>query len=76
MSKDNNKDTLLIKVGLKIRCLRQQRGISQEILAHEADLDRSYMGGVERGERNISLKNLGKISTALNIPLREIMEDI
>ena len=76
MSKDNNKDTLLIKVGLKIRCLRQQRGISQEILAHEADLDRSYMGGVERGERNISLKNLGKISTALNIHLREIMEDI
>ena len=54
--------------GRAIRELRLERGISQEELAHRADIDRSYMGGVERGERNASLKNILRVASALDIP--------
>ena len=54
--------------GRAIRELRLERGISQEELAHRAGIDRSYMGGVERGERNASLKNILRVAGALEIP--------
>ncbi|HLP90541.1 MAG TPA: helix-turn-helix transcriptional regulator [Nostocaceae cyanobacterium] len=63
------------KFGDRIRQLRQIRGISQENLAHLSGLDRSYIGGVERGERNISLINIQKIANALNISLRELFDE-
>lgn len=52
--------------GARVREARIARGLSQEALAHAADLDRSYMGGVERGERNVSLDNIYRIARALN----------
>ncbi|MGI8493984.1 MAG: helix-turn-helix domain-containing protein [Pyrinomonadaceae bacterium] len=70
------KDELLVKFGNAIKEKRNQIGISQEELAHLANLDRTYIGGVERGERNISLINLIKVSHALNIPLSKILKDI
>jgi transcriptional regulator with XRE-family HTH domain len=51
--------------GKRLRGLRLDAGLSQEQLADKAALDRSYVGGVERGERNISLENICKLSTAL-----------
>lgn len=45
--------------------MRQERGLSQEKLAFEAGLDRSYVGGIERGERNITFRSLALIATAL-----------
>jgi transcriptional regulator with XRE-family HTH domain len=50
--------------------------MSQEALALEAGLDRSYVGGVERGERNIAIINLSKIASALDIPVACLLEKI
>lgn len=56
----------LERIGNKIRELRTEAGLSQEKLAFACDLDRTYIGSVERGERNISVINLRKIAKALN----------
>lgn len=62
--------------GNRVRALRKERGLSQEALAHVADLDRSYVGQVERGERNISLDNIYRFARALKIsPARLLHED-
>ena len=53
--------------GKAIRALRKERGISQEGLALKCELDRSYFGAVERGERNVSLANMLKITKALDV---------
>jgi transcriptional regulator with XRE-family HTH domain len=60
-----NPDRNLKALGARIRQMRQARGLSQEQLALEAGLDRSYVGGVERGERNISFVSLCRIARAL-----------
>ena len=58
-------------VGNRIKELRKIKGISQETLAHIAELDRTYISSVERGKRNISILNLEKITKALNVSLSE-----
>lgn len=63
---------LLRKVGKRIRELRLAIGLSQEKLAFKCGLDRTYIGSVERGERNISVINVNKICTALNISIAEL----
>ena len=57
---------------MEIRKARLELGWNQEQLAAEAGLDRSYMGGIERGEHNLALVNLFKISDALGLPLSEL----
>lgn len=69
-----NKNEYLVCFGKKVRELRKQRGLSQEALALLCDLDRSYIGGVERGERNISLINIYKILNALDISINEFFQ--
>lgn len=64
---------LLRTIGLSIRSLRRERGLSQEALADLAHIDRSYMSSVERGLRNISILNVGRIATALDVPLRDLL---
>ena len=59
--------------GHRIREFRKERGLSQETLALACDLDRTYIGGVERGERNISLLNIYKIAAALDLNARELL---
>jgi transcriptional regulator with XRE-family HTH domain len=61
--------------GNRVRRLRKRRGWSQEEFAHRVGLDRSYMGGVERGERNISLENICLIAQTLGIPPGELFQD-
>ncbi len=58
--------------GERVRELRKEKGLSQEALALACDLDRSYIGGVERGERNVSLVNIHKIASALGVAAKEI----
>ena len=66
----------LINFGKQVKKIRQQNGLSQEGLALLCGLDRSYIGGVERGERNVSLINLYKIAKALNISLSDLFNGI
>lgn len=63
----------LEKIGNRIKELRLKSELSQEKLSFACELDRTYIGSVERGERNISLINLNKIATALNITLPELL---
>lgn len=58
-----------------IRRLRAARGISQEALAEIAGLHRTYVGSIERSERNISIDNIGKLATALGVTPSKLLED-
>ena len=62
------------EVGLNIRKRREDNGISQEKLAALADLHRAYIGQIERGEKNIGLKNLEKIAKALNVNIKVLLD--
>ena len=61
------------EVGTRIRKLRTKKGWSQEDLGFESGLHRNYVGGVERGERNIAVVNLGKLATALGVRPRDLI---
>ncbi len=65
-------ENINVKVGLKIRVERQKRKISQEKLAELAELNRNSVGLIERGETNVTLKNLENIANALNIDIKEL----
>ena len=62
----------LIALGKRIRELRAERGYSQESFAAEVGLDRSYMGSVERGERNVATLNLIRIAKALKVGVGDL----
>jgi len=65
-------DSVLALFGNRVRELRRKKGLSQEALALEAGLDRSYVGGVERGERNVSLVNIKKLAAAIGVSVSDI----
>jgi len=65
-------DNICARVGFNIRNIRESKNLTQEKLAHLADLHRAYMGQIERGEKNIGLKNLEKIAKALKINIKEL----
>jgi transcriptional regulator with XRE-family HTH domain len=57
-----------------VRLLRQQANLSQDALAERAGLHRTYVGSIERGERNVSLENIERLAKALNVPASRLME--
>ena len=63
---------ILIKFGKKVRKLRKEKGISQEELANRADLHRTYIGMIERAEKNITLLNIEKLAKALDVTMTEL----
>jgi transcriptional regulator with XRE-family HTH domain len=65
---------ILKKFGERVRELRKEGGWSQEDFAEECGMDRTYMGGVERGERNLGLRNIERIAEALEITIAELMK--
>jgi DNA-binding XRE family transcriptional regulator len=67
-------DQTLVKLGAAIRKTRVKLGLSQEALAIDSGLDRSYMGGVERGEHNISVINIQKIADALGLKVSKLFD--
>lgn len=62
--------------GANVRAKRLSLGVSQESLADRAGLHRTYLGAVERGERNVSLLNMVKIARALDVPVCELVSGI
>lgn len=66
--------SIKVKVGQRIKELRNQIGVSQEALANKAEIDRTYVTDVENGRRNISIENLEKIINALQIELKDFFD--
>lgn len=66
---------VLVDLGVAIRGARMELGLSQEVLAVDAELDRSYVGGIERVEHNLTLINLQKIAEALNIKVSKLLQN-
>jgi transcriptional regulator with XRE-family HTH domain len=62
--------------GKRLRQLRLERNLSQEKLAELAELHRNYVGGIERGERNVSLLNIVKLAHGLNVRTAKLVETI
>ena len=65
-------ETAASALALRVRQLRHERGWSQERLAERADMDRSYLAGIELGARNPSLKALERLAHALDVPIRDL----
>ena len=70
-----DKSKILIKFGERVREVRIEKGLSQEQLAHIADVHRTYIGMIERAEKNITLINIEKIAKALNVDIKELFND-
>ncbi|HJT78990.1 MAG TPA: helix-turn-helix transcriptional regulator [Gemmataceae bacterium] len=62
--------------GQRVRELRKARGLSQEAFAAECGLDRTYVSGIERGRRNVSLRNIEVIARALGISISELTDGL
>lgn len=70
------KDEIALAVGARIRHIRKEHGLSQEELADQANLHRTYVGLVERGERNITVANIYKIAQALAVEPSELLPSL
>lgn len=62
-------------LGLAVRGLRERSGVAQEELAHRADIDRSYLSGIERGERNISYFTILRVARGLGVSAARLVRD-
>lgn len=71
------RDTDILKrFGERLREVRRAKGLSQEAFANQCGLDRTYIGGIERGERNVSLRNIEIIARALGMSASELMRGV
>lgn len=68
-------DKDLTHFGRRVRALRERLGLSQEELADKAGIHRTYVGGVERGERNLGLKNVFRIAKALGVTVTDLFTE-
>ena len=69
-------EDIRVRFGKALRIKRHEIGVSQEEFADICGLDRTYVGGIERGERNVSLLNLAKIAKALRVSLSELFKGV
>lgn len=67
---------ILKRFGERVRELRKEQGYSQENFAYACELDRTYVGGIERGERNVALRNIERIAATLGISVAELMDGV
>ncbi|MFZ2060914.1 MAG: helix-turn-helix transcriptional regulator [Candidatus Binatus sp.] len=64
------------RFGLRVRELRQRANLSQEEFAARCNLDRTYISGIERGKRNVALRNIEAIAQALHISIAELLKTV
>ena len=64
------------RFGERIRTLRKERGLSQEDLAELCGLDRTYISGIERGLRNVALRNIDALAKALDVSISDLFDDL
>jgi transcriptional regulator with XRE-family HTH domain len=76
MKRKRRTTDVLARFGERVRELRKEQGYSQESFAAICELDRTYIGGIERGERNVALENIEKIAQQLGITLAELMKGL
>ena len=69
-------DDIRVRFGKAVRQKRRKLGVSQEAFADLCELDRTYIGGIERGERNVALVNIEKIARALKLSLSELFRSV
>jgi transcriptional regulator with XRE-family HTH domain len=69
-------EDIRLRFGKTVRAKRNMLGVSQEEFADICGLDRTYIGGIERGERNVSLVNIERIAKALKIPLSKLFQGV
>jgi transcriptional regulator with XRE-family HTH domain len=67
---------ILVRFGQRLRQLRLKAGLSQEAFAEKCGLDRTYIGGIERGERNVALRNINEIARGLGVSLAELLRGL
>ena len=67
---------ILARFGVRVRELRLSKGYSQESFAAKCGLDRTHVGGIERGERNVAIRNIESIAKALDMTLSELTEGL
>lgn len=70
-----SKKEILIKFGDRVREIRKEKGLSQEELSFKADLHRTYIGMIERAEKNITLVNIEKIANALEVSINDLFDE-
>jgi transcriptional regulator with XRE-family HTH domain len=70
----DKKKNILVYFGQRVREIRKDKGLSQEELAHKADLHRTYIGMIERAEKNITLINIEKIANALEVDINNLIK--
>ena len=70
------KQKVLVQFGARVRELRLSRGLSQEAFAALCGLDRTYISGIERGVRNVSLLNIKVLSEALGISISDLTKEL
>ena len=75
VSGQQDADGSLKRLGEAVRTARKAKGLSQDALADAAGIDRSHMGKIERGERNVTLLNMLKIAAALNVTATELLRE-
>jgi len=71
----DSKQSILIKFGERVREIRKEKALSQEELAYKADLHRTYIGMIERAEKNITLINIEKIANALEVRINDLFDE-
>jgi transcriptional regulator with XRE-family HTH domain len=71
----DSKNKILVLFGKNVRKIRKHLGLSQEELAHRAKLHRTYIGMIERAEKNITLLNIEKIAVALDIDIKTLFNE-
>lgn len=76
VSGKTDKDSNLVRFGAAVRARRITLGLSQEALADDAEIDRSHMGKLERGERNVTFLNILRIARAIQCKPSDLFSDI